>query len=203
VKVVSHCYDLLPYSSTHKGSKEKPKLVARLGEAPSPARSGSPTSPPLSLLRRPNPAGRPPGPGASPLLKVTGPRGPPPSETRSPPSPAPRRRRGARRALPPFVRPAWRGIPGTVASPACGRASCSCRWPRGWRCRWGRSSRRARAAGGGRGRGRGAGQPGGAGEGGRGQGGGRSGNSLSPRGGGRRGLQARGGLGRCSTSALA
>ena len=47
VKIVAtQCYDLLSYSSTHKGfRKKKPKLVAELGEAPGPARSCSHRAP--------------------------------------------------------------------------------------------------------------------------------------------------------------
>lgn len=160
--VANQCYDVLSYSLHTKvggGGRKKNKLVAELGEAPGPARCAA-LSPPL----RPFPFLHvPPGAaggdeGISPA-KVTGPsrpRGPPPSETRSPPSPVPPRRRAVPgRALAPFVKLGGRprrGIP-AAASPACDRASCSCCCPRGCRCCWGRSSRRARAAG------AGAGQP--------------------------------------------
>lgn len=90
------------------------------------------------------------------------------------------------REPPPFVKRGRRspgGIP-AAGSPACDRASCSCCCPRGCRCCWGRSSRRARGSRAARGRAQGAGRRAGAGP-----GRGRSGNSLSPRGGGRRGLQ--------------
>lgn len=171
------------YSTTHKGFRKKPKLVAELGEAPGPARPAPAPLGPFPFL--PVPPARPAGggEGISPA-KVTGPsrpRRPPPSATRSPPSRVPPRRGAVSgRAPPPFVKRSRRpprGIP--AASPACGRASCSGCCPRGGRCRWGRSSRRARgsrAGGGGRREGAGRGR-------------GRSGNSLSPRGGGRRGLQ--------------
>lgn len=172
------------YSTIHKafGVKKNTKLVAELGEAPRPGAPSSRPSRPLPLPPRPSrPAGG--GEGISPA-KVTGPRRPrrpPPSATRSPPSPLPPRRGAASgRALPPFVKRRRRPPRGTppphllaVGRPAVAAAPGV-----------------AAAAGEDHRGGRGAAGPGGGGRReGAGQGRGRSGNSLSPRGGGRRGLQ--------------